>query len=96
MAVKRRGEKNIFPKTSAKSRIVFNSILKTDVRPIANIRLLYIFFAYMILHRIEATLDVEQLKVQKMVFGQDDGWKNMCTTKLILDKNKKSIYQYGL
>ena len=50
----------------------------------------------MILHRIEATLDVEQLKVQKMVFGQDDGWKNMCTTKLILDKNKKSIYQYGL
>ena len=47
MAVKRCGEKkkkNIFPKTSAKSRIVFNSILKTDVRPIANIRLLYIFF----------------------------------------------------
>jgi hypothetical protein len=31
----------------------------------------------MILHRIEATLDMEQLKEQKMAFGQDDGWKNV-------------------
>jgi len=35
------------------------AILTTVFRPIANIRLLYNTFAHMILHRIEASLDME-------------------------------------
>jgi hypothetical protein len=47
---------NIFPKVSGKKH---RAILTTVFRPIANIRLLYNTFAYMILHRIEASLDME-------------------------------------
>jgi len=39
-------------------------------RPIANIRLLYKIFAHMILHRIEATLDMEQPEEQKWFSGR--------------------------
>ena len=64
------------------------TILPTDFRPIANIRLLYNFFAYMILHRIEATLDMEQPKEQNGFRARRRMKDHVLATNLILDKSK--------
>ena len=63
------------------------TILTTDFGPIANIRLLYKTFAYMILHRIEAVLEMEQPEEQN---GFRAGWRvEVITAKLILDEKQK-------
>jgi hypothetical protein len=58
-------------------------------RPIANIRLLYKIFAYMILHRIEATLDMEQPEEQNGFRAGRRMEEHVLTTNLMLDKSKR-------
>ena len=69
-------------------------ILTTVFRPIANIRLLYNTFAHLILHRIEACLDMEQPEKQNGFRATRRMEEHVFTTKLILDKKQKC--QYGL
>ena len=66
------------------------AILTTVFRPIANIRLLYKTFAYMILHRIEAALEMGQPEEQN---GFRAGWRvEVITANLFLDEKQKTQF----
>ena len=74
----------------------YGVILTSDFRPIANTRLLYKIFAYMILHRIEATLDMGQAQEQNCFSAGRRMEQHVPATNLILDKAKDSVCQYEL
>jgi len=59
----------------------------TDFRPIANIRLFYKIFAYMILGRIEGTLETNQPEEQHGFRSKRRIEEHLLTFNLILDKN---------
>ena len=62
--------------------------LVTDFRPIANIRLLYKVFAYMILARVEQSLESFQPKAQHGFRSGRRMEEHVLTTNLILDKSR--------
>ena len=73
---------------------VFNMLPKTrgakstsDFRPIAVVRLLYKTFAYLVLGRIEATLDAGQPEEQHGFRADRRIEEHLLTTNLVLDKN---------
>ena len=62
----------------------------SDFRPVANLRLLYKLFSYMILHRIEPVLDIGQPEEQLGFRRGRRMEKHLLTANLVVDKSRAS------
>ena len=82
---------SLFSRFAEKKKVL---CMQLDVRPIANLRLLYKVFRYSIFRRTEHTLDTHQLK-NDMDSAQSTSVKSTCTQPSFFKKRQRTEYAFG-